>query len=61
VRRGPAGHGLLGRLVAYLDVRLRLALCEGGGETMSMNIELTTESAMSIYGQPVLRIRTADG
>ena len=28
---------------------------------MSMNIELTTESAMSIYGQPVLRIRSADG
>jgi hypothetical protein len=28
---------------------------------MSMNIELTTEPAMSIYGQPVLRIRTANG
>ena len=31
-----------------------------GGEVMSMNIELTTESSMSSHGQLMLRIRTDD-
>jgi hypothetical protein len=46
-------------LTEAVNYRIECAI-RRGGEAMSMNIELTTESSMSSHGQLVLRICTDD-